>query len=144
MSNSGWDHYSDVGDSDWFAGYVGGAVEHGVIGAEDTSHFRPNEKATRVESLEMVLTAASLGLLETGKTIDPYGGEIPVAAEAPNFSDVGAYDSYASLIEDSVVFGFIHPDPYGDNTFRPNNPITRAEVSKITVVVQDFFDEYAE
>jgi|GEM_PF-4942122 len=147
-SDSGWDHYSDVGESDWFAGYVGSAVNHGVIGAEGGSHFRPNEKATRIESLEIILTAVSLGLFEAGGTIDPYGGEIPVVADPPNFSDTDIYDGYAnnynSLIEDSVVFGFIHPNPYGDNTFRPNNPITRAEVSKITVTIQDFFDEYAE
>ena len=141
-SDYGWEEYLDIEATDWYVGYVGGAFNYGVIEIEDSRYFRPNEKATRVESLDVILTAASLSLFEQGKILDFWS--VPTVEASPDFSDVDIYAEYASLVDTAVVYGFIHPDGYVDNTFRPDNPITRAEISKITVLIQDFFEEHAE
>ena len=45
------------------------------------------------------------------------------------FSDVDKNDWFYNAVVNSIQYGWIRG--YGDGTFRPNNPITRAEVTAI-------------
>ena len=45
------------------------------------------------------------------------------------FSDVKSTDWFYRAVVNSTQYGWIHG--YGDGTFRPNNPITRVEVTAI-------------
>ncbi|MCH5352507.1 MAG: S-layer homology domain-containing protein [Acutalibacter sp.] len=77
--------------------------------------FRPERHITRAEFVSMVVR--SLG----GFSSKAYYGSY--------FKDVDDKQWYASAIGYAKTMGII--DGYGDGTFRPNNPITRAEASRI-------------
>lgn len=64
------------------------------------------------------------------------------------FSDVDEDDWFYDAVVNSIQYGWIHG--YGDGTFRPNNPITRAEVTAIVnnmlgrAADEDFVDEHTD
>ncbi len=89
--------------------------EKGVIqGDTQTGMFRPNETLNRAECIKMVLTF--FGITSSPTTTIP-------------FSDVAPLEWYAPYICTAYERGIVHG--YEDNTFRPANPITRAEAVKI-------------
>jgi hypothetical protein len=98
----------------WAKAYVARAEELGldIVGEGDADLNRP---ATRGEVIRMMLEAA-------GIEPDPIGGT--------SFSDVPPGHKHAAFIELGNELGIVSGD---DNatTFRPNDPINRAEVSKI-------------
>ena len=63
------------------------------------------------------------------------------------FSDVDKNDWFYNAVVNSIQYGWIRG--YGDGTFRPNNPITRAEVTAIVNNMlgreadEGFVDEHA-
>lgn len=87
-----------------------------ITGYEDNT-FRPNAEITRAETAVMVLRAES--------------GADNIAEEpqaAPAFSDISEHwaKGYISAAADKGIV-----NGYGDDTFRPDNHITRAEFAKI-------------
>ncbi|MDQ5825761.1 MAG: S-layer homology domain-containing protein [Chloroflexota bacterium] len=115
-----------------------------------------NPKLRRVTALVMLLVAAlplaAPGYAQTESKSAPHSeGEIPPAAEnttpgksaaepaAPEgcsigFSDVHATDHYYEGVRYLYCQGAI--SGYSDNTFRPGNPTTRGQVSKIVVLAK--------
>ena len=77
--------------------------------------FRPEQHITRAEFVSMVVR--SLGGFSSKANYGSY------------FTDVNENTWYASAIGYAKLMGII--DGYGDGTFRPGNPITRAEASRI-------------
>ena len=111
--------FSDVAINAWYAPFIQVAKAYAIVqGYGDV--FRPNISINRVEALKILLEAADFDI----------GNDT-----TSSFSDTisGAwYMKYVNFAKNNgIVSG------YGDSTFRPGNPITRAEVSKIIVKILD-------
>ena len=60
--------FSDVHDSDWYAGVIGSASNHGLIEGYNDTTFRPNQQITREEASEILSHAMKLTGLSTAIT----------------------------------------------------------------------------
>jgi hypothetical protein len=67
--------------------------------------------------------------------------KLPIAKQSAQFSDVPRSHPYANVIATAAFFGFITGDTDSEgnelNTFRPDDPINRAEVAKIIALVKE-------
>ncbi len=116
--NSGTNNFSDVNEEEWYVDYVtSAAVELGIVSGYEDNTFRPDNNVTRGEALKIILEA---------------GGISDFDAVTPNFSDVDTvadwFSKYTAYAKTTGLIG-----GYEDGTFRGNQSITRAEVSKIVV-----------
>ena len=96
-------------------------VNKGVISGFNNGEFRPNSEIKRGDAA--VIVARAKGLLD---------GNIPKVG----LTDLGlvnktTQEAIGKLVEAGIISG------YGDRTFKPNNPITRGEMSKILVLAYD-------
>lgn len=99
--------FTDVKDNDWFASAAYEMSSLGILSGYGDGSFRPNRAITRAEFVKMAVGCDTL--LQVG---------LP-------FSDVPA-DSWAFPYVATACFkGWI--GGYGDGTFKPDAPITRAE-----------------
>src|SRR5699024_11185593 len=85
--------------------------------------FRPDNDITRAEFIKIINSV--FGYPELGQV---------------DFTDVNEGDWFYDDLAKAVEAGYI--EGYSDETMRPNNPITRAEASKIIGMVFDL-DEVA-
>ena len=100
-------NFSDVDDNAWYFNAVATMANAGVLEGYPDGTFRPNSAITRGE-----FAAISARFLS-----EPYSG--------PNlFSDIDGHWA-ATYINQAAEAGWIHG--YGDDTFRPEQPISRAE-----------------
>lgn len=104
--------FTDVEDSAWYAPAVEALSELGIINGYADGTFRPNASITRAEFTAMAMRFAR-------DTLD--GGSI--------FSDVTTGDWFYAPVTSAADYGWING--YPDGTFRPNAPITRAEVAAV-------------
>ena len=114
IDTTGGPHFSDVPTDHPFYQFVETAFQHGVIGGYNDGTFRPQEDVTRGQITKIVVTAE-------GWPIDLTG--------APHFTDVPAGSTFYNWIETAVNRGIL--TGYSDGTFRPGNPATRGQLSKI-------------
>lgn len=98
--------FSDVNAGRWYTQAINYMAGTGILSGFPDGTFRPNQPMTRAE----LTTAMSL-------FFDITTGTNP-------FTDIHGHWAYAH-INSAFNKGWI--SGYGDNTFRPNNPITRAE-----------------
>ena len=123
--------FDDVPANAWYAKAVNTLASLDIISGVGDNKFEPERSITRAEFTAMALKFAVGG--EEGENI---------------FSDVDEDDWFYEAVVNSIQYGWIHG--YGDGTFRPNNPITRAEVTAIVnnmlgrAADEDFVDEHAE
>ena len=105
--------YKDVSTDAWFAPGVSFAYSNGIVDSGDA--FRPDDNVTREELADMLYRYAQ----NTGKNVE--------LADI-DFTDA---DSITESMKDSVAYcvnaGIIKG--YNDNTFKPTNSATRAEVA---------------
>lgn len=110
-------NFADMSAVDWSMPYVEQAVRYGLVGGYSDDTFRPNKSITRAEAVKILAEFLELELNENAES---------------TFSDVENEAWYAPYVdairEAGVVTG------YADGTFKPNNPITRAEASKVIKV----------
>ncbi len=118
--------FEDVHPADWDYPYVQWMFCRGVINGYNTSPpcsaegatcFKPQNYTTRGQVAKIVVLAFAL-------PIDTTGG--------PHFSDVPQGSTFYDYIETAYNNGLING--YSDNTFRPGNNVTRAQVAKIAVL----------
>jgi hypothetical protein len=106
--------FSDVPADFWAYGYIETAIAHGVISGYTDGTFRPSANVTRAQVAKMVFTALNWRM------------ESPTIG---NFSDVNpgdwTYNFVQAVSSAQVMAG------YGDHSFRPNAPATRAQIAKI-------------
>ena len=104
--------FDDVPANAWYAKAVNTLASLGVVSGVGNGDFEPERSITRAEftSIAMKFTEGKTG----GTNI---------------FSDVKSTDWFYRAVVNSTQYGWIHG--YGDGTFRPNNPITRVEVTAI-------------
>ncbi len=124
--------FQDVLVNDWFAPFVIGATKSGIAEGYTTNDgelpfFRPNQSVTRAEALKLLLKAKGITYLGSFET---------------NFSDVSKADwfyPYVTFIESKgIIEGYTEKSGTTTTTvFRPNNPITREEASKVAVLITE-------
>ena len=123
--------FDDVPANAWYAKAVNTLASLDIISGVGDNKFEPERSITRAEFTAMAMKFAVGG--EEGENI---------------FSDVDENDWFYDAVVNSIQYGWIHG--YGDGTFRPQNPITRAEVTAIVnnmlgrAADEDFVDEHAE
>ena len=100
-------------------------LEKQIVSGYADGSFKPDKDITRAEFIKIVNNV--LGLTEKAEV---------------QFKDVNQGDWFHDEIAKALRIGYI--DGYGDNTLRPNNPITREEVAKIMVVAFDLEDKATE
>jgi hypothetical protein len=110
-------NFSDMPDTHWAYSYVSYLYCAGAIGGYADGTFRPDSGSTRGQFTKMLV----LGL-----DWQPY------APALPTFSDVPLGSTFYPYVEAAVEHGVING--YSDGTFRPGNPLTRAQTAKILVL----------
>ncbi|KNY26226.1 endo-1,4-beta-xylanase [Pseudobacteroides cellulosolvens] len=98
----------------WALAYIALAKEKGIVKGNDDKTFGPDKNCSRQEAITMIVRAFNLG--ESSKQL--------------SFNDVTdiqqwSYKSISKAIESELIKG------YPDNTFKPGNSITRAELFAI-------------
>ena len=102
--------FSDVNADDWFSDVVRYVYEQGLMTGTSDTEFSPNLTTTRG------MIVSILNRLEGGPT-----------AEAAGFTDVADGEWYAEAVNWAASEGIVAG--YEDNTFRPNDPITREQLA---------------
>lgn len=103
--------FSDVPAGAWYLPYVNTAAKLGAVSGYSDGTFRPNAPVTRAEALKIVLGILSI---------------VPEGVGFKAYSDVETsawYAPHAAWAKASGVFN--------DATFRPNVPVTRAEIAEL-------------
>ena len=106
--------FNDVKSGDWFYNAVAYLDQSGFFYRNKNTEYKPNEPITRAEFVDLAYLASNLG--ENVSTI--------------SFTDVPKEHFYYESVIAAAASGLVNG--YEDNTFRPDNTITRAEV--VTVV----------
>ncbi|MEK7672736.1 MAG: S-layer homology domain-containing protein [Patescibacteria group bacterium] len=99
----------------WSAEFVAKLYAKGIVKGYDKDNYGPDKKITRAEFTKIVVTMFNL--------------ELPASVSASSFKDVKVTDWYSGYLEAAVTNKFIAG--YSDKTFKPNQPINRAEAVKI-------------
>jgi hypothetical protein len=110
--------FSDVPATEWYAPYTHVAKQFQIITGYDDGTFRPNNNITRAEAVKTLLEAANI--------------EIEIPTETI-FSDVDLNEWYAPYVVKAHAMGIV--SGYEDGRFGVNDPITRAQVTKIIVEI---------
>jgi|GEM_PF-3039105 len=105
--------FNDTPNDAWYYSDVKDLNARGVINGYQDQSFKPNNNITRAEFLTMVLRAFDDSNFESSTSTDS------------QFKDVNSSDWFSKAVNLGVSEGII--SGYSDNTFRPNNPINRAE-----------------
>ena len=103
--------YSDVAVDAWYNNAISTMTRAGILGGYEDNTFRPNNSITRAEF------AAIAARFDSG-----------AAAEDCGFTDIAGHWAETEICR-AVSLGWLQG--YGDGTFRPDQPITRAEVMTI-------------
>jgi uncharacterized protein (UPF0264 family) len=117
INTAGGPHFSDVPASNPFYTFIETLYNRGAISGYADGTFRPNNDVTRGQTAK-IITGAFQWPINT--------------ANGPTFSDVPASDPFYAFVQTVYNRGVI--SGYADNTFRPNNNITRAQIAKITTI----------
>ena len=126
--------FLDVSTGAWYTPYIQSAKDNGVVQGTD-GRFKPDNNISRAEALKILIEAAGF--------IDVYENYQQNYASNEGwwyvfFPDVSIGEWYARYVAYAKDFGIV--GGYNDNTFRPGNPITRAEVAKIVTKVLDMVE----
>ncbi|MDD7363232.1 MAG: S-layer homology domain-containing protein [Firmicutes bacterium] len=106
--------FSDVDDGDWYRDAVARALGAGLFKGYGDGSFKPNAPMTRAE---FAAVAAR------------FDGEVPIEANPADFSDVDAGHWAYRAITSGRARGRLRG--YEDGSFRPDKPMTRAEVATL-------------
>jgi uncharacterized protein YkwD len=106
--------FSDVSEISRYATAIDYLSTAGIIGGYPDGTFRPGNPVNRVEFLKLALESSGI------KT------DVPAPT---GFSDIDESAWYAKYVRKAYKEGWV--EGYGDSTFRPENPITKAEGLKM-------------
>lgn len=104
----------------WAESEIEKAMKLGWV--DSSNSFRPDESITRAEFVKIVNRVFNF-----------------TESTNINFSDVNTSDWFYNDISIAVSSGYI--DGYDDNTFKPNNKISRQEAAKIITTIKNNYDE---
>lgn len=94
------------------------AYEEGIVDGYDDGTFQPDAPVNRAEALKILFNASRLQPFDD----TDYSG---------TFTDVRKNDWFETYVNDALTYEFV--EGYDDGTFRPGQPITRAEAAKIVL-----------
>lgn len=103
--------FPDLESQAWYLNYVGFMEQAGIMKGDENGFFHPDDPITRAEFAAVIADFSDLPLGQNASFTDTKGHWA---------------ESYIAALAQS---GLISGD--GDGTFRPEDPITRAEVAKI-------------
>lgn len=106
--------FTDVKEGEWFYNAVAYIDQSGFFFRNKNTTYKPNEPITRAEFVDLAFLASNLG----------------DGSSSIQFTDVPEDHFYRNSIISAAASGLVNG--YEDNTFRPDNTITRAEV--VTVI----------
>lgn len=109
---------------DWARGYVGTAVNLGLIRGYEDNTFRPDARVTRAEVAVMAARALQLKQSQ-GDALVPWTGDAYVFADADAIP--GWAETAATYLVGATVIG-----PYWGTHFDANQPATRALAAAVT------------
>jgi hypothetical protein len=109
--------FSDVLPTNTYFAAIMYLKDHEIATGQN-GKFSPKSQVTRGELLKMILLAGKLRLSDSSTTV---------------FSDVPLGSSFLTYVNTAIALKAI--SGYPDGTFRPNNPVTRAEGLKIVLGV---------
>lgn len=110
-------NFSDVQSTDWFYEYVQCLYCRGAISGYADGTFRPYNDTTRGQMTKIVVLGFGI------PTVTP---------TTPTFTDVLPGSAFYEYVETAAAHDII--SGYADGTFRPNNNVTRGQLSKITTI----------
>lgn len=114
---TGTTSFKDVASDSWYSPYVSLALSKGIVSDKNTN-FRPNDSISRAEAAKIIVGIFGANVVNTETT----------------FTDVDATSDLAKYIETAKSLGFFSGQVVdGKSLFRPNDSITRAEISKVVV-----------
>jgi hypothetical protein len=113
--------FSDITSTNWFTPYIYGLTTENLIAGFPDGTFKPFQSVTRAEALQLLLNAKEL--------------ELTTETPATPFTDVTSTDWFYSIVNTAVASGVI--TGYEDGTFKPNQLVTRAEMAKIAILVNN-------
>jgi|GEM_PF-6899428 len=108
--------YSDVYTNQYFYRAVDWLTCRAIISGYPDGTFRPHNPTTRAQIVKMVVLGEGWALH---------------TPQRPTFVDVTPQDWFYQVVETAFSHGVI--GGYADGTFRPNNHVTRGQLSKIIV-----------
>lgn len=106
-------YFADVPSGHWAWSYIEAAQTSGIVDSKTLANFRPDEPISRAEAAEVIVKASSMAENPAG---EPF---------ADITSDFWCYIPIMTAKNSGIIYG------YPDGTFKPLNPISRAEASKI-------------
>ena len=109
-------NYTDVYPSQYFYRAVDWLTCRSIVSGYPDGTFRPYNPTTRAQIVKMVVLGESWPIY---------------TPQQPTFRDVSPGEWYYEIIETAFSHGVI--GGYNDGTFRPNNHVTRGQLSKIIV-----------
>lgn len=104
--------YDDVDNTHWTSNVIGKAQKQGIISGYSKETFGPNNAITRAEAMKIIMLASGVEIQKV---------------ENSEFDDVSGWS--LKYIETARRLGIIS----NNKSFRPEDPITRAELSKILI-----------
>lgn len=116
--------FTDLPDTSWAYSYVVNLYCRNVVSGFSDGTYRPNASNTRGQFTKMLVLGFSWTMAQ---------------GPAQRFSDVPLDSTYASYIETAVAQGVV--GGYPDGTFRPNDPVTRAQAVKMIMVAHGWTPE---
>jgi len=111
---TGGPHFPDVQAGAWYYDYIETMYNYGYINGYPDGTFKPERGINRAEIAKMVVNAFEIE---------------PDMSGAPHFDDVSSSDWFYSYVETAYNYGLMRG--YGDGTFGPADPVTRAQTVKI-------------
>lgn len=106
----------------WAVGYVAVALENDLF-AETETEVKPEENATRLWST--ILLVKALKLEDEAKALNNTKLDFKDANQIP----AGSIGYVALALQKGIITGY--EDKHGNKTFRPNQPVTRAELAAL-------------
>jgi hypothetical protein len=107
-----------VPENQWYAPYVSLALSKGMITSANRS-FNPNSPITRAEATKIIVAALGVDVNQ----INTF-----------TFTDLDQTSDLSKYVEMAKILGILSGQTINGNlVFRPNDPITRAEIAKVVV-----------
>lgn len=120
--------FYDINRISWATDAICELYDEDIVNGKNAHYFEPEQATTRAEFLKMLLLAGDY---------DPYS-----ISSGDHYKDVNPSDWFYKYVTYATKRGFV--DGYDDNTFRPNDPINRAEavVMLMRIAYEDDYWSY--
>lgn len=115
--------FSDVDMNAWYAPYVSGLLDLGLVAGNPDGTYQPAEEINRAEFLQLAMNV----YLYQNPSLD-----ISTVAMTTAYQDLDSSAWYAQVVSAATSWGFVEGSACGTKTcFKADNEITRAEATTI-------------